>query len=80
MKKENEKLDSKWIGFRRVQTISRFLMWACVLGSIFFVCFYLITGLVWLILGAILSPTIFLPYATSAVTFITVMIGKWNEI
>jgi hypothetical protein len=60
--------------------ISRWVMWVCVLGSIFFVCFYLILGLVWLILGAILAPTIFLPYATAAATFVTVMIGKWKEI
>jgi hypothetical protein len=31
-------------------------------------------------LGAIVAPTIFLPYATSAATFVTVMSGNLKEI
>jgi hypothetical protein len=55
-------------------------MWGFVLGNIFFISFYLVVGLVWLILGAIIAPTIFLPYATSAATFVTVMSGNLKEI
>jgi hypothetical protein len=51
-----------------------------VLISLYFTLFYIIICLVWFILGAIVSPTVFLPYASAAATFITVMINKYKEI
>ena len=40
----------------------------------------MILGLVWLVLGAIVAPGVFLPYATAASTFITVVLAKYREI
>lgn len=55
-------------------------MWTIVLFSLFIAIAYMILGLVWLVLGAIVSPTVFLPYATAASTFITVISTKYREI
>ena len=55
-------------------------MWTIVLLSLFFFMVYIVLVLVWLVLGAIVSPTVFLPYATAAATFITIMISKYGEI
>jgi hypothetical protein len=55
-------------------------MWVTVLTSLFVILFYFIICLVWLILGAIVSPTVFLPYATAAATFITVVSTKFREV
>jgi hypothetical protein len=63
-----------------IQKISRWVMWLTVLISLFVTLFYLVICLVWLILGAIVSPTVFLPYATAAATFITVMSTKYKEV
>jgi hypothetical protein len=48
---------------------------------------YIIIGLAWCILGAILNPEVFLPYAAASLTFITFIITKvtvavkmWKEI
>jgi membrane-anchored protein YejM (alkaline phosphatase superfamily) len=54
-------------------------MWVTVLISLFLTLLYLVICLVWLILGAIVSPTVFLPYATAAATFITVLSTKFKE-
>lgn len=51
-------------------------MWVLVLLSAFFLFMYLTLASVWLILGAILNPTAFLPYATAAATFLTVITAK----
>jgi hypothetical protein len=63
-----------------IQKISRWVMWGTVLISLFVTLFYLVICLVWLILGAIVSPTVFLPYATAAATFITVLSTKYKEV
>ena len=63
-----------------IQKISRWVMWLTVLVSLFATLFYTVICLVWLILGAIVSPTVFLPYATAAATFITVMSTKYREV
>ena len=55
-------------------------MWVTVLISLFFTLFYVVICLVWLILGAVVSPSVFLPYATAASTFITVMSTKFREV
>ena len=54
-------------------------MWFLVLASAYQLCFYIALGTVWLLLGAILNPTAFLPYATAAATFVTVMTAKFAE-
>jgi hypothetical protein len=46
-------------------------MWIFVLFSLFCALSYFALGLIWLILGAIVNPTAFLPYATAAGTFIS---------
>jgi hypothetical protein len=63
-----------------IQKISRWVMWTTVLVSLFVTFFYLVICIIWLILGAIISPTVFLPYATAAATFITVIISKYREV
>jgi hypothetical protein len=55
-------------------------MWVNVLLSVFFLLAYLTLCLVWMVLGAIISPTVFLPYATAAATFLTVMTTKYREV
>ena len=55
-------------------------MWTIVLISVCFLMFYIVLVLMWLVLGAIVSPTVFLPYATAAATFITIMGTKYTEI
>lgn len=42
---------------------------------IYLICAYITLVAVWLMLSAIVNPTAFLPYATSAVTFVTVVIN-----
>ena len=51
-------------------------MWTLVLISAFFLCVYITLAAVWLMLGAIVNPTAFLPYATAAATFLTVIAAK----
>jgi hypothetical protein len=63
-----------------IQKISRWVMWTTVLVSLFVTFFYLVICIIWLILGAIISPTVFLPYATAAATFITVIISQYREV
>ena len=60
------------ISFRR-------LMWTFVLFSAFFTVAYLVLCMIWLILGAIIDPAAFLPYATGAATFITVVSSKSKD-
>jgi hypothetical protein len=57
--------------------IFRGTIWTYVLLVFYFTFVYIVLGLVWCILGAILNPTYFLPYATGAATFVTVMMAKY---
>ena len=48
---------------------------------------YVILGLCWCILGAVLNPEVFLPYAAASATFIVFVLGKlkssvtlWREV
>ena len=54
-------------------------MWVLVLISLYVLLVYLGLGTVWLILGAIVNPNAFLPYATAAATFVTAVTVKWSE-
>ena len=63
-----------------IKKLSRWVMWLTVLLSLFATFVYLVICLVWLILGAIVSPTVFLPYATAAATFVTVISTKYAEV
>ena len=51
-------------------------MWALVILSFFQLCIFLTLATVWLILGAIVNPDAFLPFATAASTFVTVVSTK----
>lgn len=51
-------------------------MWTLVLYSAYQLCVFVTLALVWLLLGAIVNPTAFLPYATAAATFVTVISSK----
>ena len=57
----------------------RILMWNLVLFSLLIVCIAVSLALVWLILGAIVNPTAFLPLATSAGVFVTLVTSKYAE-
>ena len=50
-------------------------MWILVLYSAFQLFFFISLAGVWMVLGGIVDPQAFLPYATAA-TFITVIISK----
>ena len=54
------------------------LLWNFV--GVFLVCMYLMLVLWWAIFGALLNPTIFLPYATGAITVVTFVAAKQNEL
>ena len=51
-------------------------MWILVLYSAFQLFFFISLAGVWMVLGGIVDPQAFLPYATAAATFITVIISK----
>lgn len=50
-----------------------------MLFSLLIVCVAVSLALVWLILGAIVNPTAFLPLATSAGVFVTLITSKYAE-
>jgi hypothetical protein len=62
-----------------VQIFFRMIMWACVGLSLLFLSAYIALCMVWLLLGAIVNPSAFLPYATASATFITVISAKSAE-
>ena len=51
-------------------------MWILVLYSAYQLFLFISLAGVWLVLGGIVNPSAFLPYATAAATFITVVISK----
>jgi len=53
-------------------------MWALTLFSVYVMLCYLVLVLLWLILGAIINPTNFLPFATAASTFIVIVISRYK--
>ena len=61
------------------QHIMRIIMWNLVLFSLLIVCIAVSLALVWLVLGAIVNPTAFLPIATSAAVFVTLITSKYAE-
>jgi hypothetical protein len=42
-------------------------------------CGYIFLVIQWLVLGAIINPNAFLPFATAAITFVTYMVAKSKE-
>ncbi len=52
-------------------------MWVYVLCVLLSTLIYIVLGIVWLMLGAIVNPSAFLPYATGAATFVTIMTAKY---
>ena len=59
-----------------MQKFFRRTMWALVIWSFFQLCIFITLATVWLILGAIVNPDAFLPFATAASTFVTVVSTK----
>lgn len=53
-------------------------MWIIVLISIYTFVVYISLVSIWLMLGAIINPNAFLPYATSAATFLTIVTTKYK--
>ena len=51
-------------------------MWALVIWSVYQLCTFITLATVWLVLGAIVNPNAFLPYATASMTFVTVVSSK----
>ena len=54
-------------------------MWLCISFSILFLSSYISLCMAWLLLGAIINPSAFLPYATASATFITAISAKYAE-
>ena len=54
-------------------------MWTLILVSLYFLTAYVSLAIVWLILGAIVNPTAFLPLATAAMTFVALIGSKYKE-
>lgn len=54
-------------------------MWVIVLVAIYGTVVYASLIAIWLMLGAIINPNAFLPYATSAATFLTLVTKKYQE-
>ena len=62
-----------------MQILFRRMMWVLVLISLWVLGSYIALAMVWMILGAVINPTAFLPYAAGASTFVTVITTKYNE-
>lgn len=62
-----------------VQIMFRRFMWVLVLISLWVFGSYIALAMVWMVLGAVINPTAFLPYAAGASTFVTVITTKYNE-
>lgn len=60
-------------GFRKWCQFLYYITFSFVVGWIFF---YIVLGLCWFILGAVLNPDTYLPYATGAITIITFCIAQ----
>ena len=54
-------------------------MWILVLYSAYQLFVFLSLAGVWLVLGGIVNPSAFLPYATAAATFLTVIVSKASQ-
>jgi hypothetical protein len=54
-------------------------MWVIVLFATYTALVYLSLVAVWLMLGAIINPDAFLPYATAAATFVTLVSKKMKD-
>lgn len=54
-------------------------MWVIVLIALYTTAVYISLIAIWLMLGAIINPNAFLPYATSAATFVTLISKKYRE-
>jgi hypothetical protein len=54
-------------------------MWCIVLFAAYTALVYISLVAIWLMLGAIINPDAFLPYATSAATFVTIISKKLKD-
>ncbi|EWS74831.1 phage head-tail adaptor family protein, putative (macronuclear) [Tetrahymena thermophila SB210] len=61
-----------------IRKLTSKIMWVIVLFVLYGVGVYLSLVGTWLILGAIINPNAFLPYATSAATFLTLVTRKYQ--
>ena len=60
--------------------VVQFIMWFYIFLIIGILCGYIGLVLIWSVLGAILNPTAYLYYATSAFTFVTFVTVKLKEL
>ena len=51
----------------------------CLLALVFITSSYLCLCLIWIMLGAVINPTAFLPYATACATWVTTSFSKYKE-
>ncbi|EAR86318.2 phage head-tail adaptor family protein, putative (macronuclear) [Tetrahymena thermophila SB210] len=68
--------------YKKVGKFRKFLsgiMWIIVLISFYTFAVYFSLVAVWLMLSAIINPNAFLPYATSAATFVTLVAKKYKD-
>jgi hypothetical protein len=57
----------------------RILLWSAIIFSIYIILIYLSIVLVWMILGAVINPSAFLPYATGASVLVTIVTTKYEK-
>lgn len=68
-------METFFVEYRRMKKMMilwRF-MWVFVTLELFFILSYLIMAFLWFIIGAIINPNAYLPFASAAVTLVTVI-------
>ncbi|KAL4476316.1 hypothetical protein ABPG74_010049 [Tetrahymena malaccensis] len=75
-----EKYFNKYkLGRGKIRNFFTGLMWIIVLLSFYSFAVYFSLVAIWLMLSAIINPNAFLPYATSAATFVTLVAKKYKD-
>ena len=74
------KVETLLAGVSGFKSIPKKVFYALALFLIGVICMAIVTGLCWYILGAVLNPDVFLPYAAAAITFITFVTTQLKNI
>ncbi|KAL4462739.1 hypothetical protein ABPG72_014911 [Tetrahymena utriculariae] len=75
-----EKYFNKYkLGRGKIRNLFTGMMWIIVLISFYTFAVYFSLVAIWLMLSAIINPNAFLPYATSAATFVTLVAKKYKD-
>ncbi|KAL4503518.1 hypothetical protein ABPG73_017261, partial [Tetrahymena malaccensis] len=74
-----EKYFTKYKKFNCFIKLPTQMMWCIVFISFYTFAVYFSMVAIWLMLGAIINPNAFLPYATSAATFVTLVTKKYKD-